>query len=236
MTRARRRTGRRGGSRAAPQRGGPRLRIGWPLVALAGVGAVVAVVVFLVIQSGGSSTNYSEEDLAAEADDSTSLPGEYVNLLDIYGGPYPETAGHVRTQVDYEADGNTNPPAGGPHWSGGCTDEPSTSPPFCGPAQWGIYRNAWEPETLVHNMEHGGVVVWYNSADQSARDELEAIVTDKLPDVALVVLAPYPDMEEETVALTSWSRIDKFPVADLTAERVNAFIDAHVRRFNPEHF
>jgi hypothetical protein len=201
-----------------------------------GVAAVIAVIVFVVLQSGGSSSRYSEEDLAAEGDSSTALPGQYIDLPHIYGGAYPETAGHVRRQVDYEADGNSNPPVGGPHWSGGCGEDPSEAPPFCGPAPWGIYREPWEPETLVHNMEHGGVVVWYNSADVAVRDQLEAIVLDKQEDAELVVLAPYPDMEAETIALTSWTRIDTFPASELTAERVNTFVDAHVRRFNPEHF
>jgi hypothetical protein len=43
-------------------------------------------------------------------------------------------------------------------------------------------------------------------------------------------------MEEEHIALTSWVRIDKFPVAEYSAERVTEFIDAHMRRFNPESF
>jgi len=59
---------------------------------------------------------------------------------------------------------------------------------------------------------------------------------DRLRDVELVVMATYSDMAEERSALTSWTRIDTFPVAEYTGKRVATFIDAHVRRFNPERF
>ena len=181
-----------------------------------------------------------EAAIAAEADADPALPGEYVDLAAIYGGQYgndgPSTAPHVTREVDYAGDGNSNPPAGGPHWSGACTDDPSTSPPFCGPAPWGIYRDPWEAETLVHNMEHGGVVVWYNTTNEGVIGEIEALVANRLPLVDLLVMAPYPEMEDETIALTAWSRIDKFPVSDYTPERVQTFIETHVRRFNPESF
>ncbi len=183
---------------------------------------------------------------AAEADDDSSLPGEWIDLATIYGGAYNDDAGHVVVDVDY-ADNcaatetgtevcNTDPPAGGPHWSRACADTPADSPAFCGPAQWGIYHQAWEPETLVHNMEHGGVVLWYNTADQAVIAEVEGLFVERLNDGNLLVMAPYPEMEADTIALTSWSRIDKFAASEYSRERVEAFIDAHERRFNPESF
>ena len=234
--RAARRTSR---SRRTPQKvsRGAGFQVPWVPVGGAVVAiAVVAVIVFVVLQSGGSSSDVSEEAIAAEADDSATWPGEYIDLPAIYGGAYPETAGHVSRDVDYEADGNANPPVGGPHWSGGGCEDPESASPFCGPAPWGIFRDAYQPETLVHNMEHGGVVVWYNFDDTALRDQLEAVVKAHLEDDQLVVLAPYPDMEADTIAITSWTRIDQFPVSEFTPERIDTFIDAHDRRFNPEHF
>ena len=49
-------------------------------------------------------------------------------------------------------------------------------------------------------------------------------------------MAPYSDMEPDTIAITSWSRIDKFGVEDYSLDRVEGFIDAHYKRFNPEGF
>ncbi len=177
-----------------------------------------------------------------EGSEDPDLPGVHVDLQGIYGGTYGThgdntTAPHVTRDVDYEADGNSNPPAGGPHWgSAACGNVPSEAPQFCGPAPWGIYRDPWEPETLVHNMEHAGVVVWYNTTDQAIIDDLEALVVDRLNDGDLLVMAPYLAMEEEHVAVTTWARIDKFPVSEYTRDRVDDFLDVHLRRFNPEGF
>ena len=174
---------------------------------------------------------------AAEADNEPLLPGDYVDLPALYGGPYPDTAPHVQRDVNYVAHGNSNPPAGGPHWgSGPCPPDPVNAPPFCGPVPWGIYREAWQAGNLVHNMEHSGVVLWYNTTDQAIIDELEDLLVQRLNAGKLLVMTPYPDMEAEQIAITSWSRIDKFSVGEYRRERVEEFIDAHERRFNPEDF
>ena len=206
-------------------RGGRRgVRITPTLVLLIGGGVVAALVAAFVLFGGGS-----------DGSQSTALPGEYVDIPEIYGGPYPETAGHVATAIDYDAVGNSNPPTGGPHWSGSCGEDPTEAPAICGPAPWGVFREPWAPQTLVHNMEHAGVVVWYNTGDQDIIDSLEALVTDRLrSDANLVVMTPYAGMEDDTIALTSWTRIDKFSITEYTDERAGAFIDTHVRRFNPE--
>ena len=180
---------------------------------------------------------------AAEADGDPSLPGEFVDLQTIYRGFYgnpdgPATAPHVQADVDYAADGNSNPPAGGPHWgSGPCGSDPTApASSFCGPAPWGIYREPWAAETLVHNMEHAGFVIWYNTSDAVVVDELERLAEQRLNAGQTLVLAPYPDMEADHVAITSWSRIDKFPVEEFEGSRIEAFIDAHLCRFDPEDF
>ena len=50
----------------------------------------------------------------AEADADPTLPGQYVDLPVLYGGPYPDTAQHVNGDVDFRSQGL--PPTGGPHW------------------------------------------------------------------------------------------------------------------------
>ena len=45
----------------------------------------------------------------------------------------------------------------------GYTSDPPTSGPHTGvPANWGIAPEVLAKEVPVHNMEHAGVVVWYN--------------------------------------------------------------------------
>jgi len=174
---------------------------------------------------------------SAEADDSPSLPGEFVDLVAIYGGPYgsetPNTNAHLRRRIDYATEQGGLPPAGGPHWgSGGCGSDPANAPTFCGPVDWGVYNQPWEAESLVHNMEHAGVVLWYNTNDQEVirqLDEWAQANSDRY-----LVVAPYPELEPETVAISAWSRRDKVPAAPFDGARLQRFLDAHECRFDPE--
>lgn len=173
-----------------------------------------------------------------EADDDPSLPGEYIDLPAIYGGYYgnndgPNTNAHLRGPIDYGAQGL--PPAGGPHWgSGACPPDPADAPPNCGPVPWGIYREPWPAESLVHNMEHAGVVIWYNTSDQNIIGDLERFATQQLNDGRMVVLAPYPDMAGGQIAITVWSRRDEFPIGEYNPDRLQRFIDTLYCRFDPE--
>lgn len=178
-----------------------------------------------------------------EEDDDPSLPGEFVDLQTIYGGSYGATLGtntgsHVTRDMDYETEQGL-PPAGGPHWSSApCGNDPAAALPFCGPVSPGIYRapDFWSPESLVHSMEHASVVIWYNTSDQAVIDALEAFALEHLTAGRNLVLTPYEDIPSDTVAITTWSRRDIFPAADLTIERLQRFLDAHYCRFDPEGF
>lgn len=116
----------------------------------------------------------------------------------------------------------SNPPTSGPH-------TPQTM-------VWSVLTQAAPKENLVHNMEHGGIVVWYNSTNQQVITQLAGLVTAHLNQRDLIVMSPYAGMEPETIAITAWTRMDKFPVSQFTADRVEKFIEAHKRRFNPEGF
>jgi hypothetical protein len=127
---------------------------------------------------------------------------------------------------------------GGDHWgASACPKTAAEAPAYCGPVTWGIYRdpNAWPASSLVHNMEHSGVVIWYNSSDTKVRDQIEKIATSELKSGKLVVMTPYPDIAKDTIALTAWSRRDVFPVSELTDKRVKDFIEKLSCRFNPEN-
>ena len=66
--------------------------------------------------------------------------------------------------------------------------------------------------------------------------EIESAVQEALDRRRLVVVSPYPNMEPETIALTSWTRLDKFEVSDFNQKRIEDSIAIHQRRFNPEGF
>ncbi|MEE9284868.1 MAG: DUF3105 domain-containing protein, partial [Dehalococcoidia bacterium] len=122
---------------------------------------------------------------------------------------------------------NSNPPTSGPH-------APQR-------AEWGVLDEPIPREVPVHNMEHGGVVIWYNCSAGDApldneqckqlRDQLAAITEGALAEEKPVLMLPYPDIETRIV-LTAWRTLDAFNEFD--GARVQAFIDSYELRFNPE--
>jgi hypothetical protein len=91
------------------------------------------------------------------------------------------------TTVEYE----TTPPTSGPHW-----------PPdqVAGP---GFYTSPIEAERLVHNMEHGQLVIWYDpAAPAEVRDDIEAFVEENLD---AILAAPYDQVPEGTFTITAWT-------------------------------
>jgi hypothetical protein len=175
---------------------------------------------------------------AAELDSSTALPGQYF-------APHPGQDGQRGNDDDYVhlAEGATLPICTAEQLAGNnfssplCyhSNPPTSGPHASSPMQFGVLENPAPKENLIHNMEHGGVVVWYNTTDQEVIDDLKSIVREQYNDRRrLVVLSSYSGMEPETIALTSWTRLDKFPVSDFESKRVNDFIEEHQRRFNPE--
>jgi hypothetical protein len=96
-------------------------------------------------------------------------------------------------------DYKTNPPTSGPH--------------RVQPAPWGSYREAPERETLVHNLEHGGIVVYYKDLPDDQVDELDEFVDDHADGVISV-----PDSEiEKPVVMTAWRHMQQCDELNLTA-------------------
>lgn len=109
---------------------------------------------------------------------------------------------------------NSNPPTSGPH--------------YLDPAPWGVHEQPLPDEQLVHNLEHGGIVIHYNCPDGCTE------LVGQLRDLASgyrskVLLAPRPDPGVKCrITLTAWTWLDCFDAFD--AERINAFIRAHKDR------
>lgn len=118
---------------------------------------------------------------------------------------------------------NSTPPTSGPHYGNIMA--------------WRIYDEPQRYEHLVHNLEDGGVVIWYQCPEGCPEilAELRDIVQPYLDRGEHVVLAPneptwsidggaplHKDMEA-TIAITAWQRILKMDEVD--AEMIRAFIE-----------
>src|SRR3989338_3462745 len=106
------------------------------------------------------------------------------------------------------------------------SDPPTSGPHLPSIARWGIHETPVAKELQVHNLEDGGVVVQYNCPQTNP--ECSALV-EKLAQIVRrydhAILAPYPGISHR-VALTAWSRIDKFNEFD--EARVVKFIDSYI--------
>lgn len=203
-----RRTGSTPSGPRAPR--GPAPERGWrdrisPLLITSVIGAVAIVGMLTYV-----IVDQLNAPAAPEDDASTSLPGAY----------FPELGRAHFDPGEVYNDYSSNPPTSGPHASS--------------PAPWGISENPIPKETLIHNMEHGGVLVLYNCADgcPDAVASLSDYTTERLNDGDSIVMAPYPSMDAQ-FALVSWTRLDTFDELDM--DRVDRFVDEHLCRYDPEN-
>jgi hypothetical protein len=102
---------------------------------------------------------------------------------------------------------DTFPPTSGPH-----------SPT---PAEWSAHRQPIPQLELVHNLEHGGIVVQYGT--EVPRATVERILAWYEGDPTGLVVAPLPALGRE-VALTAWTRLARCPT--FRAGAFDAFRDA----------
>ena len=130
------------------------------------------------------------------------------------GTPIPNW-GYIHVAVGTPVTYNSNPPTSGPHY------------PY--PAGWGIYKNPPADEFLVHNLEHGGVIISYNP-DRIKGQELERLRAQARSLSKInprIIVTPRPNLNT-TIALTAWTYLQKLDRYDPTA--VKAFYDAHIAR------
>ncbi|MCH7952795.1 MAG: DUF3105 domain-containing protein [Chloroflexi bacterium] len=158
--------------------------------------------------------------------------GDDGGVLDLSDYAYPvqqieeiDDRDHFPTGQTYDGY-NSNPPTSGPH--------ADTFAPV------GVSELPVAKEVAVHNMEHAGVVVWYNcqaepalDADACAalRDQLSQVVFQEVADGNAVLMTAYSLMDRR-IALTAWGYLDTFEEFD--EARVRAFVNTFECNFDPE--
>ncbi len=137
---------------------------------------VAALVVFLIMSERNRTETVAGGVAATEAG---CQPVETVELM--------ETANHVDEGTDIQY--NSTPPTSGDHY-GNWADP-------------GFYSTPVEEERLVHNLEHGQIVIWYSpDAPTATVDAVTSIVEDE--GIALLA-APYEGLPAGSeLAFSAW--------------------------------
>lgn len=120
---------------------------------------------------------------------------------------------------------NSTPPTSGPHYSG--------------LAAWRSYTEPQRYETLLHNLEDGGVIVYYQCPDgcPETLKQLDEIVTPYLNAGRKVILTPNdPNFREGSsqplhqdlgvkIAVVAWQRL--LTMDEVDAQQIRTFIDRY---------
>ena len=200
---------RRGRRRTPPVAAGGGFRSKWLLISFAAIAllfiAALLVPVVLPLNFGGGqgSADRYIEGIGQQVEVASSRQ-HFLDTINI-------------TAV--EPDGYTVPPTSGQHWNGW--------------VQCGFYRDPVPDERIVHNMEHGNIIVHYNLADSSQVDELAQVFDDIGLTNVWGVARPYTEIPVGTVALTTWGVVDG-PMDGIDRDRIEQFFEAYSGKLGPE--
>lgn len=149
------------------------------LITLGIIAVVVVVVVALIVFERQGS---DDQNVPASVGVSAGAAGcDDIETAPALGRDHVEDG----TNVDYD----TTPPTSGPH--------------YAAPAEPAFYPTPVEPERLVHNLEHGQIVIWYSpDAPDRVKDDLE-LIQQQEPNATTV--SPFEGIENPfNFALTAW--------------------------------
>ena len=168
--------------------------------------------------SAEKKAGHQSKPTAAEAKD---------GCLGVHTDPLSPAAQHIPTPIDYSqekfgdtADGTPPlPPSGGKHNAVSLGDQKTRFYPVTLKPR---------PERAVHNLEHGYVVVWYDSKlPQAQVAQLQAMASDPSLSRLLVVGWWEGDLPaDKHVVMTSWGKTDRCSSIDPTV--VGNFYRVHV--------
>jgi len=142
--------------------------------------AVVALVGLLGFGGGGVDEESVRADLVAGSCTLQAVAAQ--------SGAHSLTA-------DQTSDWNTDPPTNGPHYGG------NSATGDAGTVIWGAYTEPLQLARVVHNLEHGGVYMFYG--DEVPESVVEQLRTFYDRHKNGTLLAPYPKLGDK-VALGAW--------------------------------
>lgn len=150
-------------------------------------------------------------------------------LVFLFGQGAANGGGNVGTrQIDDGRAHITEGTAGGPYHSVPATSGPHWSSADS-PGPWGVYTTAQPQERMLHNMEHGGIVIWYQPAklDAAGITALQTWVRQQIATTQFkVIVTPWGGADfGHPIAVTAWNWLLYLDKADTDA--IRTFLDAH---------
>jgi hypothetical protein len=120
---------------------------------------------------------------------------------------FPEAGRNHIGPAEQPDNWNSNPPTSGDH--------------LATPLGAGVYDSEQDMRALVHNLEHGYVVILHKGIPQDQLDQLREFVEER--DGSKLVLAPYSGLEQNGVALVAWRNLERMDRVNLDV--VQAFVN-----------
>lgn len=170
----------------------------WRLLAIGGLLVAGALVIGLVLLFGGNGGDGGAGGIA-QPDDGTAHTNAGASCR-----ANPSSCGVAANPY------SSLPGTSGPHWGT--------------PANWGVYATPAEESQLIHNLEHGGIVIWYDPGlDAASVDTLADYVTTQtasgISGRYKFILSPWAgaDPLPSPVVATAWRYMLELDTADTDA-------------------
>jgi len=170
-----------------------------------GVGAVllVGIIVLIVRSSSGAGTDPGGDDGSSQWETIPTQPGVHIES----GDPYQPW--------------NSDPPTSGYHYG-----DPMQ------PAKAGFYDTALPDENMVHSLEHGYIILWYNCDQVSECETMKQGLQDVIKSTGTYKVVAMP-REKTTVPVVAVSWGKMYKQAEFDKDKLIAFVNAN-RENSPE--
>lgn len=126
------------------------------------------------------------------------------------GEAFPDQGNAHVAEGDKGAEYNSNPPTSGTHWST--------------IADWKSYDFVVPDQVLLHNLEDGGVILWYALGSEAENQQRIGQLEEVAKGFERVIIAPREGLGAPFAA-TAWQRRQLFETLDTAALRT--FIEAY---------
>ena len=147
-------------------------------------------------------------------------PPEIRVLTAVIGEPVPILRDITHVPEGQREDYSDSPPTSGQHW-------PATAP--CG-----FYPDGLPDERVVHNLEHGNIVVSYNFTNPAQVTALRQVLDGVRQFDDWGVARSYDKLPDGQVAITAWGHLHRMEGVD--SGEIGRFFEAFAGAADPERF